>query len=229
MELIIKHYRDNKTKIEIMDELIKRGPLRRPLQKNPGRRVGVFPSRKMGRGVYWDGEIELTFIRFLEVRADVRRYLEQPLRISMLLDGKRKLYTPDFIIEEDQNLSVYEVKASYLVDEFTKIEELAKQILNEVGIKYKIITENDLPNGDYKNNIELILRYQDRNNSKITNILQNWPKNKSLKLGEIKNGILGELLSMADIVSLIGNGFLKANLHEKLENESQITKTTNPR
>jgi hypothetical protein len=74
------------------------------------KRIGKFPSLKLGRMVWWESPVERDYIHLLEADSIVSFYQEQPLRIHFILDGKEYFYTPDFLVKRQSKIQIVEVK-----------------------------------------------------------------------------------------------------------------------
>src|ERR1044072_3857088 len=67
---------------------------------NCWRRINVckFPSQKNGRNIWTESIIELCLAIICEQDRNIVSYTTQTARIHYELDGKRRLYTADFLI-----------------------------------------------------------------------------------------------------------------------------------
>lgn len=73
--------------------------------------IGKFPSRKMGRNIWWESLLERDYIHLLEFDPDVTGYEEQPITVPYPIEGKIRRYTPDFLVERESRLQIVEVKS----------------------------------------------------------------------------------------------------------------------
>lgn len=110
-----------------------------------GRRVrGYFPSRKMGRLIAWESQLERDAILLLEFSPGVLRYREQPERVHFQLDGDAALYIPDFELElADGQMMHVEVKPAAKLEKpdiALRFEAIARHYAR-IGRGLRILTE----------------------------------------------------------------------------------------
>lgn len=66
--------------------------------REPEEGSGRFASRKLGRDVAYESQLELATFETLENAADVAWYQEQPLKIAYMWEGRRRVYYPDVLV-----------------------------------------------------------------------------------------------------------------------------------
>lgn len=85
--------------------------VRKPSNRGGVRKnIGMTPSLKAGRPVWWESLLERDFILLLEIDHDVVNYTEQPFRVRYPFEGRARRYTPDFLVERKNKWQVVEVK-----------------------------------------------------------------------------------------------------------------------
>lgn len=123
--------------------------------------IGKFPSLKTGKTVWWESQIERDFIYLAEFDTDVLTYREQPLRINYTLNGKRHIFTPDFLVERNGERQVVEVKPE---EEASKPENIALfrvliPIVREEGYRFVVVTDRVIRKRPRLDNIKFLWRY----------------------------------------------------------------------
>ncbi len=135
------------------------GPVRK-VTSNGRTIVGYMPSSKSEGLIQHESNLEKDFIYILKFDPHVISIQDQPVLISYLLKGKKRKYTPDFLVKYDNgNQVIFEVKYSANLEEFRK--ELKPKFLagkayaKENSIHFKIITELQIRTAYKKNLIYL--------------------------------------------------------------------------
>jgi hypothetical protein len=126
-----------------------------------GNVTGCLPSLKLGRMVDYESLIEHNYIMLLEYDPEVVWYLEQPLTISYVCNGKRREYTPDFCVLRGEQFSLVECKPSDSVEEVenqTKFEA-ATAWCSEHECEFLLVTDDELNAGHRLANVRLLLQF----------------------------------------------------------------------
>ncbi|MCW3491342.1 TnsA endonuclease N-terminal domain-containing protein [Dethiobacter alkaliphilus] len=125
-----------------------------------GKRVGFFPSMKVGRSIAFESLLERDFIYLLEFDQNVITFCEQPLTIRYYENNREKSYIPDFAVQRLESIEIIEVKPKdKLHDE--KIQKkltAGHQYCNTAGYEYLIVTEDNI-NPVILNNIKALFGY----------------------------------------------------------------------
>ncbi|MBN6514763.1 hypothetical protein [Acinetobacter pittii] len=110
-----------------------------------GRRTALFPSTKSGGAIPLESHLELAQALCLEQNTQVKSFRTQALKIP--LSGSNFSY-PDFLVQNiDGSFEIHEVKPSIRAlaqEELEKFEQVS-QILNQMGILFKLIDQFSLP------------------------------------------------------------------------------------
>lgn len=129
---------------------------------NGGKKViGKFPSRKMGRAVWYESQLERDYIYLLEIDADVIAFKEQPFKIKYLLGKESHTYTPDFLVNRTDRRQVIEVKEE---KEAKKEENQAffnrmALICQEDGLDYLVATDTSIRQQPRLGNVKVLHKY----------------------------------------------------------------------
>jgi len=208
----------HKEKINIVNK--KR--VRQPVTPSKGRVVGYFPSVKSNKPVAWESQMELKACRIFEYCPTVHSYREQPEIVHYKFNGVGRKYIPDFELMLINNEQVFiEIKPKRVLD---KSEEKGRFVaiskhLNEKGIAFAVMTEEELNTGDIQDNIKLIHPYaaQDMNVG-IEKYFKELCSKNEMTIGDFIE--LG--LTLKTIYSSIAQGFLKIDLNKKISRKTSV-------
>lgn len=174
--------------------------------------------------------IERDYIYLLEIDSDVTYYKEQPFKINYILDGKKHLYTPDFLVERSDKKQVIEVKP----EEKTKSPEFAifykciSQVLQKEGYEYLIVTDQMVRAQPKLDNIKLLHKYA-RILISINNqidIHNYFSKRNESTLKEIETFFISKGVEKQIVYSLIYWGILSIDLSKTINLNSVVTLST---
>jgi hypothetical protein len=112
------------------------------------RAVGRYASQKNGRGQFWESRNELHAFYLSEVSTEVISYSAQPHRLEMIIDGKKRSYTPDRKdILTNGRTEIVEVKDAYKPekdpDYHAKIDK-AGLVYARLGWTYRITNRDEI-------------------------------------------------------------------------------------
>lgn len=110
-----------------------------------GRNTALFPSTKSGGAIPLESRLELAQALCLEQSPQVKSFRTQAIKIP--LSGNHFSY-PDFLVQNiDGSFEIHEVKPSIRAlaqEELQKFEQVS-EILNQMGILFKLIDQFSLP------------------------------------------------------------------------------------
>lgn len=98
----------------VITERADKGPMR-PVGRRRGRRPGgLYYSAKMGRMVAWESKAERDAFFYPEIFPEVVDYREQPHTAAALINGQKRVYTPDRMdVLADRTIVIVEVKDAF--------------------------------------------------------------------------------------------------------------------
>jgi TnsA endonuclease N terminal len=189
--------------------------------------IGKFPSLKMGRLIWWESQIERDYIYLLELDPAVISYEEQPIRISYHLSGKKRHYTPDFLVRKaDRNLIV-EVKREEeaLKEENQRLFNIVGAICARDGYEFIVVTDKMIRVQPRLYNIKLLTRYQrtpihDPHYQIVCYEL--FSKKPKASLSEVIRFFASRGIGKQVIFSLLYWGVLAVDLMQSIEVESVV-------
>ena len=220
MSLKTEIYRRNTQKEKI--NIVNKKRVRQPVTPSRGRVVGYFPSVKSNEPIAWESQMELKACRIFEYCPTVHSYREQPETVYYTLNGVGRKYIPDFelILINDERIYI-EIKPKRVLN---KSEEKDRFVaisnhLNEKGITFAVMTEDELNNGYIQDNIKLIHPYAAQDvNVDIEKYFKELCSKNDMTVGDFIQ--LG--LSLKTIYSSITQGFLKIDLNKKISRQSSV-------
>lgn len=122
--------------------------------------IGKFPSEKSGRLVGYESQLERDYVFLMEYDRKVACFTHQPLRLRFTLNGKKRTYTPDYLVlMENDEKHVIEVKPEKKVARYAEKFEAVKQILTDNGYIFSVVTEKFIRKQPRLSNVKLLHRY----------------------------------------------------------------------
>jgi len=126
----------------------------RIIKKNHLSLTGYFPSLKNDRSMAYESAIERDFYLTLEFDPTVEDYQEQPFKIETLIDGKKRNYFPDCLInyrpEANRRPLLVEVKSERELQDKEKRKKLEtklavfREFADENDMDFKLVTDREL-------------------------------------------------------------------------------------
>jgi len=95
----------------------------------------------------------------MEIDTEVTSYREQPLKIEYVMEGKKHLYTPDFLVERKGKKQLIEVTLRKKVRERDVAFRIISAICARHGYEFVAVTEEEIRVQPRLNNIKLLWRY----------------------------------------------------------------------
>lgn len=212
---------------------------------NPQRKIGnshtsairgLLNSDKSEKQISVESALEADFVSILEFDINVENYVEQPVTITYDLDGKKRKYTPDFLVrylDETTPSALVEIKYRKDIRENWTILKpkfkAAKKYALSRGWIFKIYTEDEI-RGVYLENVKFLLYY--KNNPLLPN--EGYKKIFLKLLSSLKETTPEEILQLAfndkakqaELIPtmwyLVSTGFVGADLFTKLSMKSSI-------
>jgi hypothetical protein len=190
---------------------------------------GKFPSRKLGKHVYWESILERDAILLFEMHPLVLSYQEQPLVDTYYdEDGVAHECYPDFLLQTvGGHELLVEVKHHADLHQPSmkrKLERIALHYANQ-GRAYRVITEREIRRAPLHANLQRI-----------------WDAGRAFEIPPRAHDVVDELSVMhvytvatvarmvggeQTVFALIGVGRLRANLEEQLSSASCVWTSNN--
>ncbi|HIF9068080.1 TPA: TnsA endonuclease N-terminal domain-containing protein [Photobacterium damselae] len=133
--------------------------LRKP---SPNKNIYKFSSLKNQDVVMCESRLEKDCCYHFEYDPDVVQYESQPEGFYYDFNGKKRPYTPDFLVTyHDGTLEYVEVKpySKTLSKTFKQEFSVRKEAANQRGFRLVLVTNKQIRDGYFLKNVELVHRY----------------------------------------------------------------------
>jgi hypothetical protein len=182
-------------------------PTRNPVSHTGRQFRGKFFSEKNQRHVKCESLLEMRTLRYFEIETEVCSYSEQPIQLTIRLNGRRRRYTPDFLVTwRNDKPWLVEVKPSELVEtpEMRVKLAAAKDASERIGHRFVVLTERFALQRCMPMLEELIAIRRSRRTMELG--VEDIPATRSLPL-EISSAFAGRSsLPLSAVVRLLGGG-----------------------
>lgn len=188
--------------------------------------IGKFPSLKMGRIVWYESLLERDYLYLLEIDPRVISYQEQPLRIYYFLEGKKRRYTPDLLIQRKHGKHIVEVKPKKKAMEqrYVTLFRIADEICRREGYGFHIATDAVIRSQPRLNVAKFLYKYARTPLFPQHQIYchELFARRQEILLGELINFFAARAISQQVVFALIFHGVLSINLMETLTPSSIV-------
>lgn len=120
---------------------------KRNANKHRGRHVFRMYSKKNGCALKVESYLEYCHACILECDPNVKIFASQPETMNLVIDGKQRRYTPDFLVLYQNGFAEYiEVHPSTLISKNfrQRVEAFSEYSFCTVGAKIRFVTEEGL-------------------------------------------------------------------------------------
>lgn len=201
---------------------------RRVVRRTTHRVVGRFPSLKAGRIIHWESQLERDMARLLEFDPSVVRYAEQPESLEYVEHGKKRSYTPDFLIEARTGQMILEIKPydQATTEPWKSRLALFEQLYCDRSMPYFVMTEREIQREPRLSNVTMLLRYQRqpipvRERDTVLDALEGGP----MTLGSLRRHLREAGIDETYAYTLATHGLLTVDLDAPIGPDTQICKT----
>lgn len=188
--------------------------------------IGKFPSLKMGRIVWYESLLERDYLFLLEIDPAVIFYQEQPLRIYYFLEGKKRRYTPDFLIQRKHGKQIVEVKPKKKAMEqrYITLFRIVDEICWRDGYKFHVATDAVIRSQPRLNTAKFLYKYARTPLFPQHQIYchELFAREQEILLGEIIKFFASRDIGPQVVFALIFHGVLSVNLTELLSPNSIV-------
>lgn len=191
-----------------------------------GRKVrGYFPSKKMGRMVAWESQIELDAILLFEFSPGVAAFQEQPEKIQYYVDGEQFTYFPDFevVLTHGETIHVEVKPASKLkkLELRNRLENIAMHYAKQ-SRKFRVLTDKEIRVEPRLSNLKLLTYHRKENDSDGSNFPE-WINQFSMLPARTIAGATAVLGNVGKVYRLLAAGYLHCDLNKPIAPDSAIT------
>jgi hypothetical protein len=185
---------------------------------------GKFPSRKLGKQVYWESTLERDAILLFEMHPLVLSYQEQPL-LDTYYDEERLPHDcyPDFLIRTiDGREVLVEIKYHNDLNRPDTRRRLALIAMHytELGKSYRVITEKVIRREPLLGNLQRL--WEASRVFQVSSHARYMLKNLDAQRVYTVASLAGTLGGEAAVMALIATGRLRANLDEPLTSSARV-------
>jgi hypothetical protein len=125
--------------------------------------IGLFPSFTLGKTIWYEGHYERDYLHLLEFDfSDVLNVIGQPCRFYYSVNGKRRRYTPDFLVVRRNKKQIVEVKPKKKAEQekYQIPFKVAFELSGQNGYEFLVVTEFTIYRQPRLDNIKRLLHYQ---------------------------------------------------------------------
>lgn len=196
---------------------IKHSRSREPVTRSRMTVRGRFPSKKMGRMIDWESQLERRACYLFEFSPAIHAFREQPEPIQLIMSDRIAKYTPDFeLIDFNGCIWIVEIKPLAHLQDAEVYEKLVAASLKyqSQGYEFIVITDEELINPVLESNLNLLRNYQTHHTpDELIQHALHWLQ--SLDSPTLL-GLSEYLGSLATAYALLANLVLTVDLHTPL-------------
>ncbi|MCS6284423.1 MAG: TnsA endonuclease N-terminal domain-containing protein [Nitrospira sp.] len=151
---------------EILEKVRDGAPIRK-VNNGGGSVIGFFPSWKSKKVLQFESLPEWLYAVCLECDPHVLEYYDQPFRIPVVKQGKRKeissYHVPDWLVLTKSGLGLKEVKRLAKVQTDPRVTEVAEQARTwgaAKGLIYDVVTEENQPEKTELENLRFLVEFR---------------------------------------------------------------------
>jgi len=201
---------------------------KRILRNSSVKNISRFVSLKTDSIHTVESDLEFDACFHFEFSAKILTFEAQPMGFEYRLYGKRRKYTPDFLVTYNDNYQpFYEIKPKRIAEteEFKETFSAQREQALSMGNDLKVLTEEDIQIYPLLDNLEIIHRYacDDRLNSLQHQILSLFRKYGELRIEQIvKYSSVHSSRSLPALYDLISRQLLKIDMHQPINWQTPI-------
>lgn len=123
------------------------GPARVALTRRHAGGMGLFASAKMSAHIPWESRLERDYIQRLEDDPEVVCFVAQPIRLDLIVDGRKRRHYPDFLVcRLERRATLAEVKPDDRSEgpDFRAVVTAAEGACEQLGVAYQVVRESEI-------------------------------------------------------------------------------------
>lgn len=131
---------------------------RKLVKQSPVHKITICWSEANNRANLVESELEFDFLTYLEFEYSDCVFMSQPYSVEYKIDGKKRRYTPDFLLEQDGQITLIEIKYSKHAESevFQHKAKVLKEFFAAGGKKFVVLTEEDIRIGHRAQNLKFL-------------------------------------------------------------------------
>ncbi|WP_413113344.1 TnsA endonuclease N-terminal domain-containing protein [Thaumasiovibrio sp. DFM-14] len=201
---------------------------KRILRNSSEKNISRFVSLKTDSIHTVESDLEFDACFHFEFSAQIVAFEAQPLGFEYYLEGKRRRYTPDFLVTYDDSYQpFYEIKPKHIAetDEFKEKFAAQKKYALSIGNDLHVLTEDDIQIYPLLDNLKIIHRYacDEKLNAIQRNILKLFKKYGELRVEQVVqfSSVHSSMLLPA-LYDLVAKQLLTIDMHQPIGWRSQV-------
>ncbi|WP_318425152.1 TnsA endonuclease N-terminal domain-containing protein [Photobacterium leiognathi] len=201
---------------------------KRILRNSSVKNISRFVSLKTNSIHTVESDLEFDACFHFEFSTKILTFEAQPIGFEYHLDGKRRKYTPDFLVSyKDTYQPFYEIKPKRIAEteEFKATFSVKREQALSMGNDLKVLTEDDIQIYPLLDNLKIIHRYacDDRLNSLQHQILSLFSKYGELRIEQIaKYSSVHSSISLPALYDLIARQLLEIDMHQPIDWQTPV-------
>ncbi|MCY9844538.1 TnsA endonuclease N-terminal domain-containing protein [Vibrio caribbeanicus] len=201
---------------------------KRILRNSSVKNISRFVSIKTDSIHTVESDLEFDACFHFEFSAQISTFEAQPIGFEYYIDGKRRKYTPDFLVTyKDSYQSFYEIKPKRIAekDEFKEKFRAQKEQALDCGKDLYVLTEDNIQIYPLLENLKIIHRYacNDNLNSIQRQILSFFKKYGELRIEQVVQfSSVPSSQSLPALYDLIARKLLSIDMHQPIGWQSPI-------
>ncbi|MGO2162307.1 MAG: TnsA endonuclease N-terminal domain-containing protein [Vibrio toranzoniae] len=201
---------------------------KRILRNSSVKNISRFVSLKTDSIQTVESDLEFDACFHFEFAPKIVSFEAQPLGFEYYLEGKRRRYTPDFLVTyDDAYQPFYEIKPKQIVesDDFKILFAAKKEYALSIGNDLHVLTEDDIQIYPLLDNLKIIHRYAC---DESLNLIQRNILNLFKKYGELRVEQIIQLSSahssrsLPALYDLLSRQLLSIDMHRPISWQSPV-------
>lgn len=136
-------------------------PVRTVKNGPPGKVIVRIAGMKSIPPAIAESPLEFDFSILLEADPAVISYETQPIKIRYFFEGKKRTYTPDFLVTYQDRQELVEVKPQEIAEteQFRRWQAAVEPCIRQMGYAFRVVTCTEIRREPRLSNQRLLLRY----------------------------------------------------------------------
>ncbi|EJG1722898.1 TnsA endonuclease N-terminal domain-containing protein [Vibrio parahaemolyticus] len=201
---------------------------KRILRNSSVKNISRFVSLKTNSIHTVESDLEFDACFHFEFSPQIVNFEAQPIGFEYFIEGKRRRYTPDFLVTyEDSYQSFYEIKPKRIAEKYEFKEKFIaqKEQALDCGKDLHVLTEDDIQIYPLLENLRIIRRYvcDDNLNSIQRQILSLFKKYGELRIEQVVQfSSVHSSRSLPALYDLIARQLLSIDMHQPIDWQTPI-------
>ncbi|MCD4504173.1 Tn7 transposase TnsA N-terminal domain-containing protein [Chromobacterium piscinae] len=196
--------------------------------RNSRKVIGFIYIPKMEGHVAWESQLEFCWLLQLAGDKSVSKIVSQPIKLSYLLEGEWRSYTPDVLVQwkdKSRSPTLYEVKPIKKAKKYRAKFQAIKQEAAKKGYKFLVVSEDVINQEPLNKNLKKLKHYSDVfvHSKERALICAALAKHTCCTIAKLASYFPSRSSGLCLIYKLLWDGFLFFNIHEELTTQSKVS------